>query len=402
MKIVKLAEVVKELESGTRPKGGVSSETGTIPSLGAEHLSEDGRFNFHKNKFITTEFFNSLKSGKIKYNDILIVKDGATTGKVAFVKNDFPFTKAAINEHVFRIAIDKQIGFSKYVYFFLRSLGGKKQILNDFRGATVGGISRQFIESTKIPLPPLEDQIRIAAVLTRTEKLIAKRKEGIKALNELLKSTFMDMFGDPVMNKKRWDVKTAIDYAGCIVPGRDKPKSFSVGTPWVTTNDLVHLGFTEKSKSDIGLSDDEIKEVRARVIPQGSVIITCVGDLGVATLARVNMVVNQQLHAFQCHNSINNIFFMHAISFQKAFMYKRATKTTVPYMNKTVCNSIPMICPPLTLQNQFASIVEKVESLKIKYTQSLTELENLYGTVSQRAFKGKLDLSKVPVEEVNQ
>ena len=108
MKIVKLADVVKELESGARPKGGVSSETGTIPSLGAEHLSEDGGFNFHKNKFITNEFFNRLKAGKVKCNDILIVKDGATTGKISYVQKDFPFSNAAINEHVFRIAIDKR------------------------------------------------------------------------------------------------------------------------------------------------------------------------------------------------------------------------------------------------------------------------------------------------------
>jgi type I restriction enzyme, S subunit len=205
MKIVKLAEVVKELESGARPKGGVSSETGTIPSLGAEHLSDDGNFNFHKNKFVTIDFFNNLKSGKIKRNDILIVKDGATTGKVSFVQKDFPFDRASINEHVFRIEIDPRNGFSKYVYLFLKSSEGKKQILNDFRGATVGGISRQFIELTKIPLPPLDDQIRIATILTRAEKLIAKRKESIKALDEFLKSTFLEMFGDPVRNEKGWE-----------------------------------------------------------------------------------------------------------------------------------------------------------------------------------------------------
>ncbi|MEI6520708.1 MAG: restriction endonuclease subunit S, partial [bacterium] len=79
MKIVKLSKVVKELESGSRPKGGVSSDTGTIPSLGAEHLSDEGGFKFYKNKFISIDFFNNLTSGKIKINDILIVKDGATT-----------------------------------------------------------------------------------------------------------------------------------------------------------------------------------------------------------------------------------------------------------------------------------------------------------------------------------
>ncbi|MCD4675919.1 MAG: restriction endonuclease subunit S, partial [Desulfobacula sp.] len=213
MKFCKLSFVVKELESGARPKGGVSSESGTIPSLGAEHLSNDGGFNFHKNKYITALFYDALKSGKIRINDILIVKDGATTGKVSFVENDFPFKKAAINEHVFRISINFKIGFAKYVYFFLKSIDGKKQILNDFRGATVGGISRQFIESARIPLPPLDDQIRIATILSRVEKLIAKRKESIELLDELLKSTFWEMFGDPVNNEMGWE-KTPLSSFG--------------------------------------------------------------------------------------------------------------------------------------------------------------------------------------------
>lgn len=161
-------------------------------------------------------------------------------------------------------------------------------------------------------------------------------------------------------------------------------------TPWVTTNDLVHLGFTEESKSNMGLSNDEIKEVRARVIPKGSVIITCVGDLGIVSLARVDMVVNQQLHAFQCHNTMNNIFLMYTISYQYAFMYKRATKTTVPYMNKTVCNSIPVMLPPLPLQTRFAEIVEATEAQKTLMQHSLTEMEHNFNSLMQRAFRGEL------------
>lgn len=96
---------------------------------------------------------------------------------------------------------------------------------------------------------------------------------------------------------------------------------------------------------------------------------------------------------------MNNMFFMYAISFQTNYMYRHATSTTVPYMNKTVCNSIPIINPPINLQNQFATIAEKAESLKTLYQQSLNELGNLYGTLSQKAFKGELDLTRIPMEK---
>jgi len=119
--------------------------------------------------------------------------------------------------------------------------------------------------------------------------------------------------------------------------------------------------------------------------------------------------VNQQLHTFQCKIGMNNIFLMYALSFQIKFMYKNASTTTVAYMNKTLCNSIPVIRPAIELQNHFAQIVEKTEALKTQYQQSLLELENLYGSLSQKAFKGelsfkdeKLMMAAEPEERYNQ
>jgi len=398
---VKLSELILKLESGGRPKGGAIKDSEAIPSIGAEHLNESGGFNLNSLKYIPIEYYNKLKSGRIEKSNILVVKDGATTGKTIYVHDKYPFSDSAVNEHVFVIKIDSKKAFPFYIYQYLRSPQGKREILSDFRGATVGGISRKFIDKVNIQLLPLKDQIRIANILSRAETLIAKRKESIQLLDELLKSTFLDMFGDPVRNEKGWEKKAAISYADCIVPGRDKPKSFTGGIPWVTTDDLEHLSTTIKSKKDIGLLRDEIKQVKARLIPKDSVLMTCVGDLGVISLAGQDMVVNQQLHSFQCKKSINNKFLMFTLSYQKKYMYRKASKTTVPYMNKTICNSIPVIKPPLELQNKFAQIVEKVENIKTKYQESIQELENLYASLSQKAFKGELDLSKMEVEEYN-
>ncbi len=88
---------------------------------------------------------------------------------------------------------------------------------------------------------------------------------------------------------------------------------------------------------------------------------------------------------------------MHSLSFQKKYMYQNASQTTLPYMNKTVCNSIPMICPPKDLQITFTKVVRFVHGIKASYQQSLTDLEALYGALSQQAFKGELDMSRVPM-----
>ena len=241
-----------------------------------------------------------------------------------------------------------------------------------------------------IPLPPLAEQRRIAAVLDRAEALRAKRRAALAQLDSLTQSLFLDLFGNPVGNPNKWRMCAVGEIADCIVPGRDKPKSFTGNVPWITTDDLQHLEVTSSSPKKLGLSAAEIAEVRARVIPEGSVIISCVGDLGIVSLAGTDLVINQQLHSFQCHENVNNVFMMHCLAFQEAFMYAKASSTTLPYMNKTVCNSIPVVVPPIPLQREFARRVTAVEALKTAQRASLAELDALFATLQHRAFRGEL------------
>ena len=104
------------------------------------------------------------------------------------------------------------------------------------------------------------------------------------------------------------------------------------------------------------------------------------------------MVVNQQLHSFQCNTDLNPTFLMYLLSFQKGFMYRSASTTTVAYMNKTICNSIPIFIPPIDKQKEFAALVEKVETIKKLQEDSLYEFKQLYGSLSHLAFEGDLDL----------
>jgi len=320
-------------------------------------------------------------------NTIVFAKSGmsALKGRIYKLKNP-----CYVVNHLATIELsDKAV--ADYVLYALRYFSPVR-LIND---NSYPSLKQSVIENYEIPFPKdKENQLHIASILSKAENLIAQRKESIRLLDEFLKSTFLEMFGDPVRNEKGWEKDKVITVTDCIVPGRDKPKSFTGNTPWFTTEDLNHKGFVTKSKKSLGLSDDEIKEVRARVIPAGSVLMTCVGDLGVLSVCKEDCVVNQQLHAFICKQEINNLFLMYSLSFQTKFMYKKATATTVPYMNKTTCNSIPVIKPPIELQTQFAHIVEKTEALKNQYQQSLQELENLYGSLSQKAFRGELSINK--------
>lgn len=98
---VSLDDALATLESGARPKGGVKKILVGVPSIGAEHLDGKGGFNFKNIRFIPAEFYKRLNRGIIKPLDVLVVKDGATTGKTSIVTSDFPFKESNVNEHMF-------------------------------------------------------------------------------------------------------------------------------------------------------------------------------------------------------------------------------------------------------------------------------------------------------------
>jgi len=298
--------------------------------------------------------------------------------------------KAVLNQHIFKVQIDNKKVFDR---FFSYAINSKLNfiIYQAHGGVGLKHITKGKLEKIPIPLPPIKTQKRIVALLDRAQALIDKRKEQIALMDQLIQSIFYDMFGDPVLNPMGWEVVPTIKYTTCIVPGRDKPKSFSGAIPWITTDDIKHLGFTSKSKKKLGLTEVEINQVKAKIIPKSSVVMTCVGDLGVVSIADCDLVVNQQLHAFQCDKKrLNPIFLMYNLSCQTSYMHKMASSTTVLYMNKSVANHTPTIVPPLSLQNNYADRVKKIETQKQTMTTALKELENNFNSLMQRVFKGEI------------
>lgn len=275
----------------------------------------------------------------------------------------------------------------KYLYYFL--LNQKEYLENKSTGSTFKAINKNTVSELVVPIMELDKQNKIVEILDIAQELIDKRKKQIEELDLLVKSKFIEMFGDPVLNPKSWNVKRVIDVCDCMVPGRDKPKSFTGNTPWITIEDLEVNSITYKSKSNLALTDDEINEVKRKKVPKNSVLMSCVGNLGICSIAGKEMIINQQLHSFQCKD-INNFFLMHYLGFRKDYMISQASSTTVLYMNKTACNSIPVYLPPIELQNQFADFVKQVDKLKFEMEKSLKELEDNFNSLMQKAFKGEL------------
>lgn len=176
--VIPLADILLSLESGSRPKGGVRGSVSGIPSIGGEHLSDNGGFRFQNIKYVPKEFAESMNRGHILKNDILVVKDGATTGKVSYVDNSFPFDKSVVNEHVFICRPVRNFN-PRFLFFFLFSSEGNKRILVNFQGTAQGGINLSFAPNTLIPIAPLAEQHRIVA---KIEELFSDLDAGIASL----------------------------------------------------------------------------------------------------------------------------------------------------------------------------------------------------------------------------
>lgn len=173
-----LVDLLECLESGSRPKGGVSGIKSGVPSVGGEHLNSSGGFKLEHMRYVPEEYADGMLRGHIQPSDILVVKDGATTGKTAFVGKSFPYSRAVVNEHVFLCRCNRKID-PTYVFYYLLSDRGNQEILEDFRGAAQGGISQRFADLVKVPLAPVAEQARIVEKL---EELLSDLDAGVAEL----------------------------------------------------------------------------------------------------------------------------------------------------------------------------------------------------------------------------
>ena len=187
-KLVPLINLLTSLETGSRPEGGAIGITNGVPSLSAEHITRYGAFDFSSIRYVPNDFYERMPRGHIRQNDILIVKDGATTGKAAFVDDTFPFSEAVVNEHVFLCRPNPYFVLPRYLFLWVWGSEGQSAVRMHYRGAAIGGINQNFAESLLVPLPPLSEQKRIAAILNEQMEAVQKVRKATEAQLEAVKA----------------------------------------------------------------------------------------------------------------------------------------------------------------------------------------------------------------------
>ena len=350
----------------------------------------------HKSKFLTEgefpiidqsqEFIAGYTSNKenVNYLGEPVIVFGDHTRIFKYV--DFPFAIGADGVKV--LYVNKEKLHPLFTYYYLKGI--------DVPSA---GYSRhfKFLKSKKISFPEsVNDQKRIAQVLKNCENLIQKRKESIGLLDELLKSTFLEMFG------KRIGEEVAIGDEIEIQTGLVNPNEL----PY---SEMFHVG-GRNIESNTGKLSNLIKAKEENLISgkylfeEGYLLYSKIRpNLNKVAVMEFTGICSADVYPIKPKYTkrLNIHFLRYELMAQRFLTYaiNNSGRANIPKINRKTLNAYKLILPSITLQNRFGQIVEKIEAIREEYQTHLQELENLSGSISQKAFKGELDLSKVNVLE---
>ena len=307
----------------------------------------------------------------------VLLSSRAPIGKVAITA-----VEMACNQGFKNFVCGEKI-HNRFLYYFLKN---NKHYLNSLgRGATFKEISKSIVCEIEIPLPPLEEQKRIADILDKASNLIDLRKQQLEKMDLLIKSKFIDMFGDPVTNPKRWPKKTFLEVA--II-------DTNMTTAFEKYADLPHIGIDciEKNTGKI-ISYQLIKESNLisgkYIFDKRHIIYSKIRpNLNKVALPSFAGLCSADAYPILPTESINRYFLAYIMrsNFFLDYILSHSDRTNIPKVNKAQLNSFTLPVPPMSLQNKFAEFVEQVEKQKAVMQQSLEKMEKNYKALMQEYF----------------
>jgi len=352
--------------------------------------------------------------------DLVIASSGIVVdnfhNKIAFITEEH--LPLCMNTSTIRFKVlDRRLLDINYFKIFLGTNKFKSQLRKLITGSAQLNFGPSHLRKVKIPLPPLDDQKRIAHLLDKVEGLIARRKQHLQQLDDLLKSVFLEMFGDPITNPRKFPVRKLSEFyinpkegtkCGPFGSALKKDELVSSGIP-VWNMDNIDLSGRMVLPFRMWIAEEKYKDLASYSVIDGDIIISRAGTVGKMCVARMSgkpAIISTNLIRLRLGDKLRPLHVVSLMTYCKGRVgrLKTGADGAFTHMNTGILDKLEFPYPPIDLQDHFAAIVEKVEGLKARYQQSLTDLESLYGELSQKAFKGELDLSRValPVDSTTE
>ncbi|WP_438765344.1 restriction endonuclease subunit S [Kushneria sp. TE3] len=358
---------------------------GDLPWVSIRDIAENRCITETKEKITST---GAKKSGsKIIPKGNLLLSFKLSLGKRAFAGCDL-YTNEAIAA---LCPIDKSKVDINYLYWALDNISYDDYVDRAAKGKT---LNKAKLNKLSLRLPSLDEQKRIAAILDAADALRARRWESITQLDALLKSTFLEMFGDPVINPMQWGLGRIGDLGEVITgntPSRKCPEYYGDEIEWIKSDNINDPSLT-LTKAKEGLSNKGKKI--ARTAPNGSILVTCIAGsrdcIGNFAIADREVAFNQQINAFIPNSKISFWYILGVFLTGKSLIQRASTNSMKGMVSKSAFSNISIPLPPLDLQYRFAAIFESVEKQQTRMRVHLNELDALFASLQHRAFTGEL------------
>lgn len=285
-----------------------------------------------------------------------------------------------------------------YLWFFIKA--HKDQLSSKGTGSTFKQVSRAIISDWEIPLPPLDEQKRIAAILDKADAIRQKRKQAIDLADEFLRSVFLDMFGDPVTNPKGFEKVCLSDICkikgGKRIPKGEKLVKENTGFPYIKAGNIKN-GKVNTNKLEY--VPHHVREKISRyTVSAGDVCLTVVGanigDVGIVPKELDNASLTENANKLLINNSQIVTNFYLASALQMDFIQNQIKSKTmavgVPKLALFRIEQLELLLPPVELQKKYELIVERVGEYSNKMTLGNEFCGSNFSSLRQKAFSGQL------------
>ena len=384
---MKLTDVCYFQGGSQPPKNQWSDE----PREGYIRMLQIRDFTQDNSKVEYVKITNSTK--KCEEKDILIARYVASIGKI------LTGLSGAYNVAMMKVIIDEKIVDRKFIYNFLKSDVFQNYIKNVGQRAAQAGFNKEELSKININLPTLKEQKNVAKELDKVQEIIDIREKQIEELDELIKSQFVEMFGDPFYNEKHWTkddmgkyISVLTDFSAngsyAVLDSQVKMYDSPNYAYMVRTTDLENNNFV----TDVKYIDENAYNLLAKSKVYGNEIIMCkIGSAGKCYLMpNLNKPVSLGRNAFlfRYNNNINPVFIYNLLisDYGQNEISKYVRGAVTKTITKDDARKIKIIIPPIELQNKFAEFVKQIDKQKLEIQKSLEETKKLQESLMNKYF----------------
>jgi type I restriction enzyme S subunit len=387
---IKLGELYQIVAGGTPSRSRLDYFGGKIPWVKISDMLQ-GRITQ------TEEYLNESGlrncNAKILPKGTILISIFATVGRTAVLDVD-----ATTNQAIVGLLPKKNNVNDRYIRFALDSL--INSLKDQSRGVAQNNINQSILAKTEIPFPPLPIQKQVAVLLEKADAAREKRRKANQLTEQFLQSTFLEMFGDPVTNPKGWEKKELRNVVTLIGGFAFKSEDYvDQGIPLIKIG-TVNRGYVKEETISFLPEKFLIKHEKFKLLPD-DMVINLTGTTGKEDYGNV-LMLPKNFDAYLLNQRVARIDY-NKICLTKEFLYfafkQPSVRDSIIRFNRGVrqanisnedilSTKIPI--PLISKQQKFSDLVEKIESLRAKQRESEKELENLFQSLMQRAFKGEL------------